>query len=121
MWYNTGMRGEGAWTGRRNLSKKDWYKSTFDRCMNPDCQHLPYRLELHHLVSLKSGGLDDYKNYIILCHDCHQHSKLHGYIFEGRLLELFTYKFFMEMHVVGVASDDEQFEEMLKAHKKQPS
>jgi len=95
---------------RRNKLKRNRYRAAFGKCMNPDCRKYPYMLSVHHIIPLKQSGTDDYVNFIVLCRDCHHHNKLHRYMAEDRIRELLTYKFFMELHVIGVASDDEGFE-----------
>lgn len=103
----------------RNRLKMSHYKKALNQCMNPDCKRLPYQLDVHHIIPLKKGGADDYNNYIVLCKDCHSHNKFHHYGGDDKLQELLTYKFFMELHYIGVASDTENFEEVLIAYLRQ--
>ena len=86
--------------------------------MHPDCKRFPYQLEVHHIIPLRQSGKDDYSNYIVLCSYCHNHNKLHSWKTDNKVQELLTYKFFMELHHIGVASDDERFEEALASYLK---
>jgi len=83
------------------------------RCMNPDCLNLPYALNTHHIIPIKKGGEDDYKNYIVLCRGCHKGQGLHKQDSDNKALELLTYKFFLELHTLGTSSDNENFRETL--------
>ncbi len=80
------------------------YRQAINRCCHPDCQS-GRRLEVHHIFPVAQGGNDKYRNYIVLCRDCHRHSKLHRIPGEQRT-QLLVYKFYIERTIIGVCSDD---------------
>ena len=98
---------------KRDKNKVARYKKAIDRCCNPECG-MTGRIEVHHVVPLSRGGVDDYINFISLCYDCHRHSKVHGQ-YDHKQEQLFTWKFMAEILDIGICSDDVSSDEFTVA------
>lgn len=85
------------------MTKQQHYKEAINKCCMPGCQ-FGHNLEVHHIVPIKKGGTDSFDNYLILCSDCHRHSRIHRYS-EQKMLQLYIFKFFVEQDVLGFTSD----------------
>jgi len=64
------------------------------KCMHPECKS-GFNIEVHHIVPLSVGGIDNEDNYIALC------SKCHGRVRKGSRngsleIELAVYKYYAE-------------------------
>lgn len=99
---------------RENNKKKRLYKEAIGRCCNPDCKSNHSALETHHIIPLSKGGVDDFVNYIVLCARCHRQLEFHFHRdYERHQISLLTFKFFIEVTLWGVSSEQE---ELFKAH-----
>lgn len=74
------------------------------KCANPECNS-GYNIEIHHILPSKSGGTDEYWNFISLCRDCHRRLKLHSKHKDWDI-ELFTYKCNQELELWGFFLDE---------------
>jgi 5-methylcytosine-specific restriction endonuclease McrA len=102
-------------TSRVRQSRKNLYKRVLNICCMPGCESSA-GLHVHHIVPIKHGGSDEYMNYIVLCRNCHYHSRLHSWGYDRRL-EVLTFKFYREYLNLGFTSDDlssEEFEIKLR-------
>jgi hypothetical protein len=98
-----------------NQSRKNLYKKVLGVCCMPGCQS-GANLHVHHIVPVKSGGSDEYVNYIVFCQNCHLRSRLHRWGYD-RQLEILTFKLYQEYLNLGFTSDDlssEEFEVKLR-------
>ena len=103
----------------RDINKVNRYKKAIDKCCNPDCG-MTGRIEVHHVIPLSRGGIDDYINFISLCYDCHRGNGHHR-DYDKRQEMLFTWKFMGELLEIGICSDDvpsDEYTVVLKAHSK---
>ena len=85
------------------------YKKAINKCCMPNCYLI--NLEVHHIIPLKSGGEDNFNNYICLCKDCHMNHFFHK-LGEDKKIILLTIKFMVEQEILGFTSynyDDEEF------------
>ena len=82
------------------------------RCCNPDC-NFGLNITGHHIIPVARGGEDTYENIIALCGRCHQIKGLHSN-WENFRTTLYTWKFYTEMVVLGVTSDCNDKEFLLK-------
>jgi len=104
-----------GYTVRENEARKSVYKKALYHCCKPGCSY-GFDLQVHHIYEVSQGGTDDFTNYIILCKDCHQHSRLHR-LSEDHKIELLVYKFYIERLELGFCSDEmdnEEFELRLR-------
>ena len=70
------------------LKKYGW------KCMHPECKS-GFEIEVHHIVPLSKGGVNDENNYIILCRKCH--GRVRKGSRSGELeIELSVYKYYAE-------------------------
>lgn len=77
-------------------------------CAHPDCVS-GKDLEAHHVRPLYKGGLDKFWNLISLCWHCHHTRKLHS-MSEEKMAELYVYKTFHELTIIGFEIDEENEE-----------
>ncbi len=88
---------------KESVVKRNLYKEIINRCCLPDCIY-GNDLETHHIIPLKSGGDDSFENFIVLCKVCHRRRKLHR-LWKHKRQELYTYKLFVEMDILGLNDD----------------
>lgn len=100
----------------RDKSKMNLYKNVINKCCWPGCL-FGNDLEVHHIQPLKSGGKDEFVNYIVLCNYCHKHHRLHKD--SSNTIAVLVYKFVKEQEALGfgICSDnysDDEFWKLLK-------
>jgi len=99
---------------RRKQPKARLYLKVFLRCAM--CGRTA--TQVHHIRPLSKGGSDTFDNYIALCKTCHGKGRLHSE-WQDNLTELLTLKFFQELEVLGITSDevsDDEFRKILHHH-----
>lgn len=92
------------YTKKENKYRRAVYRDALNQCCWPGCGN-DGMLEVHHILPIKSGGSDDYVNFIVLCFSCHRKHHLHALHIEKRL-ELLVYKFYIEKMELGFCSDE---------------
>ena len=110
--YNSFVDSKGDihhYTQKENKYRRQVYRDAINKCCWPGCPS-GFNLNVHHIVPIKSGGTDDYNNFIVLCAYCHGSKRLHRTHIKKRL-ELLTYKFYIEYLELGFCSDNMSNEE----------
>ena len=104
---------------QRQHNKIALYKKLIHNCCIPSC---PYAvIETHHIIPIKKGGEDSFRNMINLCYEHHHLYRLHTLLREPKyaIIELLTWKFYRELEILGFTSDcsDDEFIRRLQENK----
>ena len=100
--------------------KQEYLRIIGFSCNNPDCEY-GCSIQVHHIIPISSGGLDEFNNYISLCSKCHHmdHNRIHTH-WKDYTITLTTWKFYKELSILGFASDcsDADFRKKIKGSNK---
>ena len=111
---------------RKGSIRNGYLTKVYARVLNYTCAHPECKngkdIEVHHIRPLKKGGADKFWNLISLCWSCHHTKKLHSQS-EEKLAELYVYKVYHELGILGFEMDEfqegfaEKYKKMLRDKK----